>query len=905
MWYASCPAPKSQRWHVRSGAWQPVGKGITAAPLRPLCHVSVKDQVVATAVMMCLADRVETAQGDPRKTYEDEDSRRQVISYGNRLFCDVVGNGLRHRWGSTKLYRAYYQDYRAFLARPEVVAESVTRAHGQRVFVVSSDLRQFYDRVHPKRLAAALECIQHEDDDQSFYDFAGRVLDWTWQPRDAGEVATYAKQAGLDEFTRVGLPQGLVSAGFFANVVLLAFDNGLRAAIGGEIAPGVHLDDACRYVDDLRIVVTTDATPDLNTIENVVAHWLEGLLEAEAPGLVVSRDKTKATEIGGAEYPLVVHQSATMNRIQSTVSGGFDAIAGQDILDAVRDLMRSQEALSRGADETGWRFSPLPDVRDETVARFAAARFRTTYRSIRPLLEEESSGDVPDEAVGEAPPANRGRTYRGQRELDEDAHTFALGLIERWVADPSNVRLLRIGLDLWPDAAVLKVVVDLLRPFTEKGGRRKAPRRVAWYCLAEILRAGVTETGVVDDEERLSQAIDLEGYRGLLRDEAARLLGLPAKQIPWYLRQQSLLFLAAFAPDAAPVVRAGRSVETRHYREMINFLRGEVDRLTSADFATLAVLSRRAFSDSTKSVELAQRSLTPERTREIALRDPSFALELLQNQTHELLVDDLPARVLEDLSLDRGDEGSDLQSLAEIVLGTGATCPLRNELALLRFADVFLERLASTSQDLQVITPGQVRFALESQAGIAGVNVKDLTIAASRTAPGGSLYGPPGMVRVGQSLAIPPRFSSTVHPYWTAGLHQEDSPGPLERALSGVSSYGEPLVSAALRAVQRSIGVRRRLAADNRLDGKLLVGIAALARLSESGWLRLGQSGNRRRTKGHPWANKGARKQVGKVDGDALASDDRTAAHSNALAPTVASLRSADGYPEGGGLRCR
>ena len=161
------------------------------------------------------------------------------------------------------------------------------------------------------------------------------------------------------------------------------------------------------------------------------------------------------------------------------------------------------------------------------------------------------------------PLVSRSRTYRNQRELDEDAHAFALGLIERWVADPSNVRLLRIGLDLWPDANVLKAVVDLLRPFTEKGGRRKAPRRVAWYCLAEILRAGATETGLVDDAERLPQAIDLDEYRGFLRDEAARLVGLPAAQIPWYLRQQALLYLAAFAPDAAPVVHTGRSIETR------------------------------------------------------------------------------------------------------------------------------------------------------------------------------------------------------------------------------------------------------------------------------------------------------------------------------------------------------
>ena len=403
------PAPKSQHWQVTSRAWQPVKKGDSAAPLRSLCHLSLKDQVIATALMMCLADRVETAQGDPRKTSGDENSRKRVISYGNRLFCDVEGGRLRHRWGSGKLYRAYYQDYQAFLARPVRVADSVPRASGQHIFVVHSDLRQFYDRVRPSLLAAALRSIEHDSDDEKFFELAERVLDWTWHSHDAGEVAIYAQQADLNDFTHVALPQGLVSAGFFANVVLLAFDDGLRAEIGGEIAPGVRLQDACRYVDDLRIVVTTDSVRDLDVV-NAVTVWLTSLLEKEAPGLEVSTKKTTAAEVGSAEYPPVVRQSTKMKRIQSAVSGGFDAIGGQDILDTIQGLIRSQEALSRGTGEPGWQFSPIPDVRDETVARFAAARFRTTYRSIRPLLEDAS--DMPDEAMSEAPQMNRGRTPR-------------------------------------------------------------------------------------------------------------------------------------------------------------------------------------------------------------------------------------------------------------------------------------------------------------------------------------------------------------------------------------------------------------------------------------------------------------------------------------------------------------
>lgn len=69
-------APKSQDWWVppeqeARGGWQP-RQGDATTPkdvsdkLRPLAHVALRDQVVATALMLCLANRVETMQRDPR-----------------------------------------------------------------------------------------------------------------------------------------------------------------------------------------------------------------------------------------------------------------------------------------------------------------------------------------------------------------------------------------------------------------------------------------------------------------------------------------------------------------------------------------------------------------------------------------------------------------------------------------------------------------------------------------------------------------------------------------------------------------------------------------------------------------------------------------------------------------------
>ena len=700
------PAPKSQQWHINKEGWQPE-KRTNETRLRPLAHVSPRDQVIATAMMLCIADRIETIQGDPRSPLDDADKRRRVSSYGNRLFCDLEKGQLRHRWGSSKLYRAYFQDYRSFIARPGVVAESIQES-GRHVYVIESDLSQFYDRVRPEDLLQALRKFQSHEEEQTFFDFAERILDWRWDHRDARDVRAYAAATKLEDFHRIALPQGLVSAGFFANVLLIPFDERLRDSTGKDVIPDIRLEDACRYVDDLRLVVSTSQTrPDL---KDAVYEWIQSLLTAESSGLSISYDKTHAGEFGGSQRPFV-RQSRRMERIQSAISGGFDAIAGAAILEAVQGLVRSQEAFNR--DSVGeWEFSPLPDVRDETIARFAAARFRTTYRSIRPLLEAgevvDHRSDIGDEDTDTAylPQA------RTKLEHDDDARAFSLWLIERWIADPSNVRLLRIGLDIWPDSDVLEAVLSLLRPFTQPGGRRKLQRRVALYCLSELLRAGATETGFVSDKECLSEDIDLRKFRNTLRDEAVRLVGLSAATVPWYLRQQSLLFLAAFDPTSAPIFRAGRNPETMRYRRLILFLRGEQRRLPDSDFATLSVLQRRSFVDDS-SIELQTSAMPVARRMEIAVRDPSFAVEL--SRSNPSFFDGLSNWLREDACVVPQPKGQEWPTLARVVLDGGSKNPLRNELSLLRFAEAFVSTLSQSELgSTKRVSPEQVQLKLQT-----------------------------------------------------------------------------------------------------------------------------------------------------------------------------------------------
>ena len=714
-------APKSQSWELQKDNWQPRSTNSVKSRLRPLAHVDLKDQVAVSAMMLCLADQVETLQGNPTQSLHDEQSRRRVISYGNRLFCDETSKGLRHRWGSAKLYRAYFHDYRTFISRPEYVATSLSDIDQKTMFVVHADLRQFYDRVRPNILADAIDRIFLKNHDAGFLSLLKAALNWNWDSRDQKDIRRYEEATELAGFAQVALPQGLVASGFFANVVLLPFDNALRESFGSQISSGITLLDGCRYVDDLRLLMQIeDNVSHLHLdIENEISTWLDSQLQETAPGLTLSKEKTKVVALQGGDRPLV-RQSVKMNRIQSAVSGGFDVRNGEEIIQAIQGLVRVQEDLN-GGHVDGWSLSPVPDVRDETVVRFAAARFRTTYRSIRPLLPNDSDVVESDDVWIDPSQHDPLRKVQTQQQLDDETRTFALSLIRRWIEDPSNVRVLRIAFDLWPDASYLNEVLTLLRQHTYIGARRKDLKVVAWYCIAELLRAGSTETGIVADSESLSIEIDLLAYREELQKEAVSLLSRPKRSVPWYVRQQALLFIATVAPTSLRISRIGSETATQHYQKLIKFLCEDSRNLPATDFASFAILTRRAFQNRSRAIDLVQPRLNGKRGRAIAARDPSFYIELITFGSDKLSSDDIPEEIRDFLLGKVAITDVGQNSLAEIVLNTHPLGELRNELSLLRFSGAFLENWGAQESLYEAIMPRQVILAIEESDKVASI----------------------------------------------------------------------------------------------------------------------------------------------------------------------------------------
>ncbi len=605
------PAPKTQRWYFDDrGDWVPRPNQDYQKRLRPLAHVSLRDQVIATAIMLCLADRVETRMGDPRLPVGAVENRRKVLAYGHRLLCDSEGSGLRHRWGSSKLYRQYFQDYQTFLRRPRVVADSLSRtASNSELAIVQSDLSKFYDRVQPEVLRQKIAQLQSPDDDPRFFELASRVFNWKWS--DVRRADRHANEVGLDGFMEVALPQGLVVSGFFANVMLGEFEIRLREAFERSIDPAqtIILLDAAYYVDDLRLVVRVPTGMRESEIQDHASRWLQQQLNDTASGLKLEPSKTAVT-VQGRDRRFLVPQSRAAHRIQSDVSGVFDMLHGTELIGAIEGFFHTQKRYSTETEveddgRTGLLIG-LSDMRDETAARFAAGRFRRTFRSLRPLLEDANrcDGTVNSEEYGtDEDDTSEQCVVLSKAQLDDRAKIFAALLIEEWTANPANVRLLRVALDMYPDKDFLSEVLRILRPGWQVGASKGARREVRVYCLAELFRAGATETGMVSDDEYLPSGISVAEYHERLLEEAKDIFNQfvtsasSSSRLPWYLMQQVFLYLSARSafPQSLADLGAKGGPLLALYRRFAKFLSGELP--TSLDErANFLVIARTGFS---------------------------------------------------------------------------------------------------------------------------------------------------------------------------------------------------------------------------------------------------------------------------------------------------------------------
>lgn len=590
------PAPKNGRWVFQTDlepekdnfldtiltsslfhAWGPVpdrednpSNRTSLQKLRPLAHIGIRDQSLATAVMMCLAESIETAQGNPDEADAVKARSNGLTSYGNRLHCRwSESTGSRSKanfsWGNSQTYRKYYQDYRAFLSRPrQICAESAQRTpKGKELSVISLDLKSFYDRVDRQALLIELQRLETEFNrefhvqadngaDQEFWNKTEKILKWRWRESDK-EQAELFHELGSKELD-LGLPQGLVASGFLANAYLIGFDQAVdkdtreNLVIGDS---GIKILDYCRYVDDIRIVIEApNHSSPLNQVKSYVTEKLQEHCKriGAQKGIILSEDKCSITPYRSMSSQNNV--STLMSVLGAELSGTFDidslaqAAGGLEGLLWISDQIEGSQEPPKSRLQLATIAAPATDVRDDTVKRFVATRLAELMRQ-RLAMTDLSAPDDTGESLGDR--------MNGGEALAHEFESTARKLIKCWAENPALVLLLRCGLDLFPHPKLLAPVLEALsaKLFEAPSAPNQNEQRQiksAEYIAADLLRAGIVETGFRDDES-YPENIDIQGYREDLGG-FARTIVVERENSPWYLVQQALLYLASIGDNS-------------------------------------------------------------------------------------------------------------------------------------------------------------------------------------------------------------------------------------------------------------------------------------------------------------------------------------------------------------------
>lgn len=488
------PAAKSEMWVVdREKGWIPKSSSAQYCekdkehadyrrnnpPLRPLAHLMVRDQTWATAAMLCLADVVESAQGDCGGNSYQAARSKNVYSYGNRLLCDWKDGKAWFRWGNSQTYRKFFTDYQKFLKRPVVIGSEVANSLGDtdHVYVVSLDLEKFYDHVDKKQLSVRLQELCEQNGYiacEKFWQAFDKITDWQWND------SAHARANELNLKLGKGLPQGLVSSGFFANAYMLNFDRKVGDYIHKPIpnSSGIVLHDYCRYVDDLRLVVSIDDDDCYEQICDVVNALISTLLTKHAgENLKINTKKTNITALPDLNNSGSI--SERISQLQQDLSGPMDRDIIESSLGVLEGLLSTPvedlSSFTSEQDKSLIRIAKFDhDVRSDTLKRFAANRLETILRNKRRMT---------DNLI----PAKGRKTST----IDNESELIAKKLVWSWMKDPSLALVLRKAIEIYPSPSILEPVLSAIYRRCSFGENKlvdKVSAAMADYLLADMFR---------------------------------------------------------------------------------------------------------------------------------------------------------------------------------------------------------------------------------------------------------------------------------------------------------------------------------------------------------------------------------------------------------------------------------
>ncbi|MEZ9244813.1 reverse transcriptase domain-containing protein [Vibrio lentus] len=522
------PAPKSHPWEFKKSddestlTWTPENKDSEEddsdnprLPMRPLAHVSIDDQTIFTALMMLLANHVETEQGDTSTLFSDVHDKG-LINYGNRLHCKYIDDNATYSWGNSNTYSKFFTDYQRFLERPIYFGREAKRVKTSKeeIYEIHLDFSKFYDSVDRTILTGKIKDLVKEitgkETDECISHVLDQFKDWEWTEESQNLYTEVCKNEHIQTLEdNQGIPQGLVAGGFLANIYMLDFDKEIAELIGQYLDENenILLVDACRYVDDLRLIIKADRNEvSENEIREVIAARFKPY--QDNLGLILQPQKTKVKKFSSKEGAI----SSKLAHIQNKLSGPMPLHELDEQLGHLEGLIEltdnlevedwdSNEVENDCISELAFIDRTFNDVRKDTLLRFTANKIHSLLRQKRSMIAQEVTPS------GEPIPG--AWDYLQER--------MARKLISKWTKDPSLLLLLKKGLELFPHARILRPIIQSLENIRDQDDL--ALTTFAEYCLSEILRHSATAIHT-KDRWAFPAHSDPESYFECLEDYA-------------------------------------------------------------------------------------------------------------------------------------------------------------------------------------------------------------------------------------------------------------------------------------------------------------------------------------------------------------------------------------------------
>lgn len=580
------PVPKSTAWDFieideSNLQWQP--KELEMQKLRPLAHISIYDQIVMTLIMMGLANKVESIQGDPNTSFEDVHAKK-VVSYGNRLYCHYINDIAYFNYSASNTYSKYFVDYQKFLKRPQHFAEKNIGkiSPDEQLFILELDIEKFFDNVDRKLLSAKIIELKGDKEGSSKLDnILEKFKEWDWDDISKKQFEDYF----CNETIPYGIPQGLVAAGFLSNIYLLEFDEEIIRNLNKNIGDSdIKLIDYCRYVDDIRIVVNAKKKEDKFEVLEIIQKEINNYLTCL--NLKINDKKSKIDSFIVSKGNISSKISNLKNKLSGPIP--FEDVEDQlGHLEALLNLTREEE--ERKDFSFGQPVNLLQqidkhyfDLREDTVKRFSANQISKILSEIRHNTSQEVDSN--------------GMIVSG--EWDYVQERIARRFISVWAKDPSTTLLLKKAVELFPDKRILKPILLELEKLRNCKSN-KVLNAIADYCLAELFRHSAT---IIHNKERLSfpAHCEIDSFFELLQSFAAKLMNEIGINHEYNLLLKQAEYLLLVRLDSTLENKSNNSINDFIFKLCNGFRRISVNKLSNLQLALSILLAHNIYIDESK-----------------------------------------------------------------------------------------------------------------------------------------------------------------------------------------------------------------------------------------------------------------------------------------------------------------